>query len=136
MACNYCKGKVEFPSKDEGAVTKCPHCNAVIRLKAENNPTEGEKNPTEIYITVGYWIVIAGMVAALYFSLGYPLSSQDASVISAVRLHYSLCGVIIGVGISIIGAILAGVGMLMTLITGLVVLIGEFFKQQTSNKKE
>ena len=73
-----------------------------------------DMTPEEFFGTatlVGVVLFLAGVGIVVYYFQFYPLSNPDADVVNSARLHYSLCGVIIGVGLSVIGTIVAAISM-------------------------
>ena len=118
MTCDYCKGRVEFPSGSQGEVAKCPHCNSTIRLTPENGkPVKEENDPLVTLITIGLGTGVVGIGITVYYFFFYPITNPGLDVVNSARLHYLLCGVIIGTGLTIIGTLITMAGMLMSQFT-------------------
>lgn len=108
MPCTHCKGQISFPSKDEGEVTKCPHCQAYIRLKSSVTNPDKVDGFLLMSACVGVLLILVGIGMAVCYFLFYSVTNPGSVVVNSARLHTSLCGVIIGIGLSLIGTLSIG----------------------------
>jgi len=114
MSCASCGEQILFTKQQVGQTSKCPHCQNYIQFKSG---VSVEEFFGWIFFA-GLCLMAAGIGFVVYYFHFYSLASPGADVVNDARMHRSLCGIIIGVGLGLAGIFSAWFAFAIYCITG------------------
>lgn len=104
--CPHCNKSFSFTKEQSGTTVICPHCRKNVM------PIYGPAKDDDVFgfvLLAGLLSLIAGIGFVAYYFWFYPLNAADSDILNAGRMHKSLCGIIIGIGLSRGGAVVSAI---------------------------